>query len=104
MNSWFNTDLQPDENYLGFLLQGMGRDATGTDAMNDGLILKLGEHLTRKLGNNKEQHGYIRSHMRHPGRLLIHLRAKTGSQASELQDFIHPTKFRMVVDASVRWI
>ena len=49
-----------DETDLGFLLQGMRRDAIGTDAMNDGLILKLGEHLTRKLGNNKEQHGYIR--------------------------------------------
>ena len=89
-----------DENDLGFLLQGMRRGATGPDAMNYGLILTSGEHLTRKLGNNKEQHGYIRSHMRHLGRLLIHLRAKTGSQASELHDFIHPTKFRMVVDAA----
>ena len=52
-----------DENDLGFLLLGMRRGATGTDALNYGLILKLGEHLTRKLGNNKEQHGYIRSHM-----------------------------------------
>ena len=89
-----------DENDLGFLLQGMRRGAIGTVAMKDGLILKLGTHLTRKLGNNKEQHGYIRSHMRHLGRLLIHLRAKTGSQASELHDFIHPTKFRLVVDAA----
>ena len=38
--------------------------------------------------------------MRHLGRLLVHLRDKTGNGNGTLRDFIHPTKLRMVVDAA----
>ena len=81
-------------------LQGMRDDIIGKVAKTDGLILQLGTHLSRKMGNQKEQHGYIRGRMRHLGRLLVHLRDKTGSDNGTLHDFIHPTKFRIVVDAA----
>ena len=81
-------------------LQGMRDDKIGKVAKTDGLILQLGTHLSRKMGNQKEQHGYIRGRMRHLGRLLVHLRDKTGNGNGTLRDFIHPTKFRMVVDAA----
>ena len=81
-------------------LQGMRDDKIGKVAKTDGLILQLGTHLSRKMGNQKEQHGYIRGRMRHLGRLLVHLRDKTGNGNGTMRDFIHPTKFRMIVDAA----
>ena len=81
-------------------LQGMRDDKIGKVAKTDGLILQLGTHLSRKMGNQKEQHGYIRGRMRHLGRMLVHLRDKTGNGNGTLRDFIHPIKFRIVVDAA----
>ena len=40
-------------------LQGIRDDKIGKVAQTDGLILQLGTHLSRKMGNQKEHHGYI---------------------------------------------
>ena len=46
-------------------LQGMRDDKIGKVAKTDGLILQWSTHLSRKMGNQKEQHGYIRGRMGH---------------------------------------
>ena len=81
-------------------LQGMRDDKIGRAAKKDGLIMRLGRYLSVKFGNQKEQYGHIRGRMRHLGKLLLHLRTKTGNSEASLCDFVQPSMFREVVDAA----
>jgi len=85
---------------LASVLNGMRADDVGQVATKDALILQLGQHLVTKCGADKEQQNYIRCKMRFLGRLLLHLRKKSGQMNSSLSDFINPSKFLMLKEVA----
>lgn len=66
---------------------------------NDTLIRQLGQKLSSKHGNNKENYHYIRNTLREMGRLLICVNKKTGS-SNELANFIDPFQFDLLVNCT----
>ena len=91
-----------DGETIGFsgMMNGMKQDDDGLVAAKDALILQYGRSLCNKFGGDREQFNYIRSKMRQIARLLRHLR-KIGSQPSvAMTDFIHPTKFKLMIQAA----
>ena len=60
--------LSKDEDIMNAaLLQSMRMDAVGVLLSKEGLILKFGKHLIKKLGMANDVVGYIRSKMRQLG-------------------------------------
>jgi len=66
----------------------------------DPLILQLGERLYRKHGHDKEQFCFIRNTLRELGRLLRVLRENTNQCNKGLREFIDPSQFQQVTEAT----
>lgn len=81
------------------ILLTMKDDAVSLVVKNDTLIRQLGQKLSSKHGNNKENYHYIRNTLREMGRLLICVNKKTGS-SNELANFIDPFQFDLLVNCT----
>ncbi len=79
------------------LISDMKQDEVTHAVKSDACIIKFGEHLYNKMGNDKTKHEYIRTKMREAGRLLVCAR-KVGKLQS-IKDFFIPTNFYHVVKA-----
>lgn len=79
------------------LISDMKQDEVTQAVKSDACIIKFGEHLCNRMGNDKTKHEYIRSKMRESGRLLISAR-KVGKLQS-IKDFFIPTNFHHVIKA-----
>ncbi len=53
------------------LINDMKQDEVTYAVKSDACIIKFGEHLYNKMGNDKTKHEYIRTKMREAGRLLV---------------------------------
>ena len=75
----------------------MKSDEISIAARNDWLIKEVGIMLVEKYG--EKQNSLISQKMRELSRLLVQLRAKDASPASQLSDFIKPGRFDDIVSA-----
>ena len=82
------------------VLSSLCSDGISRILKSDQLILKLGEKLYLKLGNDQDQHSTIRNTMREIGRILQCLRKTIGPKDRKLADFIQPMHFQSVVAAA----
>ncbi|XP_065140476.1 uncharacterized protein [Paramisgurnus dabryanus] len=79
------------------LISDMKQDEVTHVVKSDACIIKFGEHLCNKMGNDKTKHEYIRTKMREAGRLLVSAR-KVGKLQS-IKDFFIPKNFYDVIKA-----
>ncbi|RXN38493.1 protein FAM171A1 isoform X1 [Labeo rohita] len=79
------------------LISDMKQDEVTCAVKSDACIIKFGEHLCNKMGNDKTKHEYIRIKMREAGRLLVSAR-KMGKLQS-IKDFFIPANFHHVIKA-----
>lgn len=79
------------------LISDMKQDEVTCAVKSDTCIIKFGEHLCNKMGNDKTKHEYIRTKMREAGRLLVSAR-KMGKLQS-IKDFFIPANFHHVIKA-----
>lgn len=79
------------------LVLAMNEDDVTHTVRSERLILKFGEHLLNKHGNDATKYEYIRQKMRETGRLL--LQGKKSSKFKDMTDFFVPAKFPSVIEA-----
>ena len=77
---------------LKHVLDSMSVDAVALLCKTDETIVKFGETLCAKLGNQGKDVQNIRNRMRELGRLLVVLRSRSQSEA-QISDFLAPHKF-----------
>ena len=82
------------------ILEAMKKDNIYLICKNDDTIRLLGQRETNKNGYDRDRHGYIRNRLRELARLLIELRKLPGCKSSGLSDFLKPSRFSDVVNAT----
>ena len=93
--------LIPTENIdateLHKITNGLINDAVGLIAKTDRLIVDLAK---REMGKceDEDKRGHLRNKMRELARLKIELRKSSGNANESLDDYLHPTKMRMIIE------
>ena len=82
------------------ILAAMKPDKWSLIAKTDRLILELGNKEYFKLGHDPAQHNYIRAKLRELARLVHQLREERGKPNACLEDFIRPSEFSAIVEAT----
>ncbi|XP_062381350.1 uncharacterized protein LOC134069402 [Sardina pilchardus] len=79
------------------LISDMKQDKVTQAVKSDVCIIRFGEHLCNKMGNDKTKHEYIRTKMREAGRLLVC--AKKRGTLNAIKDFFIPSNFYNAIQA-----
>lgn len=82
------------------LLLSLRDDAIGRSVKSDDLIRSYGMKLLPKFGHDRDQHPFLREHLRRVGRLLLAARKVSLQPNANMRSFIAPTKFRHLFDAT----
>lgn len=82
------------------ILQSMRNDEIGRVVRSDTLIRQYGVKLLPSFVHERDQHAFLREHLRRVGRLLLATRKTALQPNAAMLDFIKPTKFRSLFDAA----
>ena len=82
------------------VLATLSSDDVSRIVKSDSLILKLGEKMFKRHGHDKEQYSILRTRMRELARLLRSLRHTSGKPNASLDEFINPSQFQAVLEAT----
>ncbi|XP_006814230.1 uncharacterized protein LOC102801744 [Saccoglossus kowalevskii] len=82
------------------VLSRMTQDEVTVIARNDYLIIEFGSREYMKVGTESAKIQYVKQKMRELAKLLIELRKISKKNASSLKEYIHPSKFEIVIQAT----